>query len=61
MSKNPLAREVVLAVAVKLAIIIAAAFFVFGPGQRPRIDAGSVQARLIGPFSQSQQPRNMSP
>jgi len=61
MSKNMLAREVAVAVSVKLAIIIAAAFFIFGPGQRPRIDAGSVQARLIGPFSQIPQPRNVSP
>ncbi|WOJ91336.1 hypothetical protein RZS28_08810 [Methylocapsa polymorpha] len=61
MSKNMLAREVAVVVSVKLAIIIAAAFFVFGPGQRPRIDAASVQARLIGSFSQIQQPRNIFP
>ncbi len=61
MSKNPLAREVILALCVKLAIIIAAAFFVFGPGQRPKVDAGGVQARLIEPFSQSPLARTISP
>jgi hypothetical protein len=43
-----LARDVLIATAVKLTVVIAAALFVFGPGQRPKIDAGGVAARLIG-------------
>ena len=34
--------------AVKLTIVIAAALFVFSPRQLPRIDAGSIETRLIG-------------
>jgi hypothetical protein len=58
---SPLAQEVAFAVAVKLMVILAAAVFVFGPGQRPRIDAASVQDRLIGGFPATQQPRNVLP
>jgi hypothetical protein len=61
MLKNPLAREVAFAVSVKLIVIIAAGYFVFGSGKRPRIDAESVQARLMDPFYQSQPSRTLSP
>jgi hypothetical protein len=46
MLKNPLARDVTVVLIVKTAIVIAAALFVFGPGQRPVIDAAAVDARL---------------
>ncbi|MDQ6704274.1 MAG: phosphoglycerate mutase [Pseudomonadota bacterium] len=61
MSRHPLAREVAFAVAVKLMILVAAAVFVFGPGHRPRIDAASVQERLIGVSPAAPHPRNISP
>lgn len=46
MPKNALARDVALVVAVKLVLAIAAAMFLFGPHQRPRIDAGNIAARF---------------
>jgi len=57
MSRHPLAREVAFAVAVKLMVILAAAVFVFGPGQRPRIDAARVRERLIGVSPAAPPPR----
>jgi hypothetical protein len=61
MSRQPLIREVAFVLAVKLMVILAAAVFVFGPGQRPRIDAASVQERLIGVSPAAPQPRNVLP
>ena len=49
MRNHYLARDVVVVVAIKAALVVAAATFLFGPHQRPRIDAGSVATRLIGP------------
>ncbi|HLW90923.1 MAG TPA: hypothetical protein VKS78_06430 [Roseiarcus sp.] len=48
MLRHSLARDVVIALALKMAVVIAAALFVFGPAQRPRIDAGSIATRLMG-------------
>ena len=48
MSSHPLSKDLVLVIAVKLAIVIAAALFVFGPKQLPKIDAGSIETRLMG-------------
>ena len=48
MSSHPLSSDLILAMTVKLAIVIAAALFVFGPRQLPRIDAGSIETRLMG-------------
>jgi len=61
MSRHPLVPEVTFALAVKLALIVAAALFVFNPGQRPRIDAATMQERLIGTLSANPQPRNVLP
>ncbi|MBV9221045.1 MAG: hypothetical protein JO366_08815 [Methylobacteriaceae bacterium] len=61
MWKHPLAREVTFAVVVKLAIVVAAGVFIFGPGQRPVIDASSVQQRLIGVMQPSPESRSQSP
>jgi hypothetical protein len=47
MPSHPLSKDLVLVIVVKLAIVIAAALFVFGPRQLPRIDAGSIETRLI--------------
>ncbi len=46
MLTNPLARDVTVVLIVKTVIVIAAALFVFGPGQRPTLDAAAVDARL---------------
>ena len=48
MSSHPLSKDLILAMTVKLAIVIAAALFVFGPRQLPRIDAGSIETRMMG-------------
>jgi Sec-independent protein translocase protein TatA len=48
MPSYPLSKDLVLVIAVKLAIVIAAALFVFGPRQLPRIDAGSIETRMMG-------------
>jgi hypothetical protein len=48
MLKHPLARHVAFVIAAKLMAAIAVALFVFGPGQRPKIDVNSVETRLIG-------------
>jgi hypothetical protein len=47
MLNNPLTRDVTVVLVVKTIIVIAAALFVFGPGQRPHIDASAVDARLM--------------
>ncbi len=46
MFKHRLTREVAFVVAVKTAIVILAAFFVFGAKQRPQIDASAVEHLL---------------
>ncbi len=61
MPKHPLARDVMVVVAVKLTVVIAAALFLFGPGQRPRIDAASIETRLIGMPAPAPQSRNILP
>ncbi len=61
MPTRPLARDVLIAITVKLTVVIAAALFVFGPGQRPKIDAGSVEARLIGASDPSPEMKDISP
>jgi hypothetical protein len=47
MFNSPLARDVTVVLVVKTIIVIAAALFVFGPSQRPVIDAAAVDARLL--------------
>lgn len=47
MLQHPLAREVALVVAVKTLLVLAAGLLLFGPGQRPRIAAGSVEDRIL--------------
>jgi hypothetical protein len=57
MPKDALARDIAIVVAVKLVLMTAAATFLFGPRQRPPIDAGSIAARLMD----ISQPGNLSP
>lgn len=47
MLKHPLAREVAVVVAIKTALVVAAALFVFGPKQRPVVDPDSVRMLLL--------------
>ena len=46
--RTQLGRELLIAVTVKLTIIGLAALFLFGPHQRPQIDAHKVEMRIIG-------------
>jgi hypothetical protein len=48
MPKHPLTRDVMVVIIIKLMVVVVAALFVFGPGQRPKIDAVSIETRLIG-------------
>jgi Sec-independent protein translocase protein TatA len=61
MSSHPLSKDLVLVIAVKLAIVIAAALFVFGPRQLPRIDAGSIETRLMGATDTGQKQMETAP
>jgi hypothetical protein len=47
MPSHPLSKDLILVIAVKLVVVIAAALFVFSPRQLPKIDAGSIESRLI--------------
>ena len=47
MFRHPLARDVAVVFAIKIALIVAAGVFVFGPRQRPAIDAQSTQQHLF--------------
>jgi len=46
--QNSLARDIAVVVVIKLQVVIAAAVFVFGPKQRLRVDAGSIERRFSG-------------
>ena len=56
MFRNPLARDVTVVLVVKTVIVIAAALFVFGPSQRPHVDAAAVDALISSPQAM-QEPR----
>jgi hypothetical protein len=47
MTSHNLKGEIILILAIKIAIVLSAAFFVFGPRQRPQIDAEALQHRLL--------------
>jgi hypothetical protein len=61
MSKHSLTRDVVIAIGIKLVVVTAAALFVFSPGQRPKLDAGTIATRLIGTDAGSPQQRKLEP
>jgi hypothetical protein len=48
MLRHSLVRDVTAVVALKIVIVVAAAFFVFGPKQRPAIDERAIEMRLTG-------------
>jgi hypothetical protein len=61
MSRSRLVREVGVVFVAKLALVIAAGVFVFGPDHRPRIDAGGVESHLIGQSMPISPSRNSTP
>ncbi|MDQ0393309.1 hypothetical protein [Labrys monachus] len=61
MPKHSLTRDVFIVITIKLMVVIGAAIFIFGPGQRPKLDAGSIETRLIGTPDHGPQSRNMTP
>jgi hypothetical protein len=48
MVTSGLRRNLVIVLAIKAAVILLAALFVFGPSQRPRIDPGTLDRRILG-------------
>jgi len=54
MFKNPLARDVVIALVVKTLIVVAASTFVFGANSRPVMNATTVSARLLSSSGQGE-------
>ncbi len=46
--KSRLGRELILVLLIKALVIGLASVFVFGPSQRPQMDAAKVEAHLIG-------------
>ena len=58
--RNPLARDIAIVFAAKAILVAIAVLFVFGPHQRPKIDVGGVEARLIGTPDAPHHARNIS-
>ena len=56
-----LGRDIAVVIAVKLVVVVAAAVFLFGPAQRPRVDADRVLARLTETDSVNPQSRTTTP
>jgi len=54
MFKNPLARDVTVALIVKMLVVVAASVFIFGPGSRPVVNAASVSALLLSSSGQGE-------
>ena len=42
-----LRRDIVIILSIKMSIVLAAAIFVFGPGQRPRIDNAVLNGHIL--------------
>jgi hypothetical protein len=61
MPEHGLARDVVLVVVIKLIVVIAVSLWVFGPKQRPKIDAQTIETRLLGAPAPSVEPGDASP
>jgi hypothetical protein len=47
MATHHLKRDIAVILAIKLGIVLMAAVFVFGPGQRPQINGDSVRNRIL--------------
>jgi hypothetical protein len=49
-SKN-LRRDIIIILSVKMSVVLAAAIFVFGPDQRPRIDDAALDRHILDSMS----------
>jgi hypothetical protein len=47
MATHHLKRDIAVILAIKLGIVLAAALFVFGPGQRPHIDRDTMRNQIL--------------
>jgi hypothetical protein len=47
MTSHNLKRDIIVILSIKLSIVFAAALFVFGPNQRPRVDINALQHRIL--------------
>ena len=52
MATHHLRRSIFIVVTTKVIIVLCAAFFVYGPRERPHIDGDSVRAQLLGTSNQ---------
>lgn len=48
MFRHFLARDIAIIVTLKIALVVAAGVFIFGPNQRPAIDFKTTQEHLLG-------------
>jgi hypothetical protein len=55
MFASNIARSIAVVLAIKAAIIVLAAIFIFGPNQRPRIDSSDLDRRIFGETNQRTQ------
>ena len=46
--QRQLKRDIIVILSIKLSIVLAAAFFVFGPNQRQRVDEEALNGRILG-------------
>ncbi len=60
MIKQQLKRDITVIVSIKVLIVIAAALFVFGPRQRPRIDDTTVRNQLLNNSTSERDNRSQS-
>jgi hypothetical protein len=47
MTAHNLRRDILIVVSIKASIVLLAAFFVFGPQQRPQIDGNAVDRQIL--------------
>ena len=48
MARQTLRRDLTVILSIKLLIVLAAAFFVFGPRQRPHVDSEAARNQVLG-------------
>jgi hypothetical protein len=47
MTSYKLRRDIIIILSIKISIVLMAAFFVFGPRQRPQIDINALQHQIL--------------
>lgn len=50
MARQTLRRDIAFILSIKVLIVLAAAFFVFGPRQRPHVDSDTARDQVLGQF-----------